>query len=451
MLTVQLPADHYEEYAYVADVMLGEFLGLAYRLELGESGTADCTIELPNGNRLVIENHFFRRHRAPLGYLDKANIPETVRYVSQGENPFLVAEDLPMLFGKSELEIRSGSIRCGIDIVAAVFFMLSRWEELVVEDRDRHGRFPARAALACRGNFIQRPVVNEYLELLWNMLKHLGIGEDRKVRHFEAVITHDVDFPLMWNGPLSLLRKLGGSLLKRLDLAEARYYLRNYRWVSQGRERDPFDTFDRLMTLAEAQGLRAHFFFLCGGAHPLDNRHSFPEAFYRRLVPDILGRGHRVGLHPSYESLRQPELLVQEKRRLEEFIGCGVSTGRQHFLRFEVPATWQDWEDAGMDWDSSLYYADMPGFRAGVCYAYPVFNVLSRRQLRLRELPLTAMEVSWMIYQAALPDDMLRDWRELLQTVRRYQGSFVLLWHNSMFTPEWRAYSRVYREFLSEL
>ena len=451
MLTIQLPADHYEECAYAAGVLLGEFLGLDYQLELGEAGAADYTISLPNGRQLVIENHFFRRHKAPLGYLDKAHIPETVRYVSKEENPFLAGEDLPLLFGKSQLDISSKGLRCGIDIIASVFFMLSRWEELVVEDRDRHGRFQARASLAYRCDFLRRPVVNEYLELLWNMLRHLGIGQERKARSFEAVITHDVDFPLLWNGPLSLLRKLGGSLLRRGNPAQARYYLQNYRRVKEGWERDPYDTFDQLMTLSEAQGLRSHFFFLCGGQHPLDNKHSFPEAFYKHLMPEILDRGHQVGLHPSYESLWHPALLEQEKRRLEAVVGGRVGTGRQHFLRFEAPATWQDWEDAGMDWDSSLYYAEMPGFRAGVCYAYPVFNVQRRRQLRLRELPLTVMEVSWMNYLAAGPNQMRRDWWEFLQTVRRYQGSFVLLWHNSMFTPEWEGYSQVYREFLSEL
>ena len=41
-----------------------------------------------------------------------------------------------------------------------------------------------------------------------------------------------------------------------------------------------------------------------------------------------------------------------------------------------------------MEFDSTLSYADKEGFRCGVCYDFPVFDFLERRQLKLREFPL---------------------------------------------------------------
>jgi len=32
------------------------------------------------------------------------------------------------------------------------------------------------------------------------------------------------------------------------------------------------------------------------------------------------------------------------------------------------------WADAGMDYDSTLSYADRPGFRCGTCSEYPAFD-----------------------------------------------------------------------------
>ena len=50
------------------------------------------------------------------------------------------------------------------------------------------------------------------------------------------------------------------------------------------------------------------------------------------------------------------------------------SEDRQHYLRWRAPTTWQNWEDAGLDYDSTVGYADHVGFRAGTCYEYPIFN-----------------------------------------------------------------------------
>ena len=73
-------------------------------------------------------------------------------------------------------------IECGIDIFASSFFMLTRWEEYVNKIRDMHNRFPAYASLACKNNFLDRPIVNEYVEMLWNMLKFLGCKQEKKKR-----------------------------------------------------------------------------------------------------------------------------------------------------------------------------------------------------------------------------------------------------------------------------
>jgi hypothetical protein len=435
-----------EERTYAVQVLLEEFLGLTCFISVGQTIFA-AEITLKNGRRLLIEDHFFKGFPNPLSYLRPENIPSQVPRLTRQDCPFLSEADLPVIYGHPSVEVAGDQVRCGVDIFASAFFMLTRWEEYVRPERDVHGRFPAAASLAFREGFLHRPVVNEYLELLWNLLTHAGIDHKRKERRFEAVITHDVDYPLLWNNLFSLIRKTGGSLLKRRNPNEAIFYIRNYCLSKQGKAKDPFDTFDYLMTQAETHGLKAHFFFLCGGEHALDNPHSFPQPFIGKLIKEIESRGHYTGFHPSYETCRQPSLFRKELGKLNAVAQSPARIGRQHFLRFEVPTTWQIWEDNGMEWDSTVYYAEAAGFRCGVCWAFPVFNILTRKTMHLREIPLTLMEGTFLNYLKLSPENMMEESKRILDTVKLYHGSFVLLWHNSVInTPEWQPYKSVYEQ-----
>ena len=46
------------------------------------------------------------------------------------------------------------------DLVASTFFWLSGWQEYIIAERDRHGRFPHHASLQARFNTTTRPAVD---------------------------------------------------------------------------------------------------------------------------------------------------------------------------------------------------------------------------------------------------------------------------------------------------
>ena len=58
--------------------------------------------------------------------------------------------------------------------------MLSRYEEAILKGRDKHDRFPSWISVADKGNFLERPIVNEYLEILWSCLSSLWNDLKRK-------------------------------------------------------------------------------------------------------------------------------------------------------------------------------------------------------------------------------------------------------------------------------
>jgi hypothetical protein len=79
-----------------------------------------------------------------------------------------------------------------------------------------------------------------------------------------------------------------------------------------------------------------------------------------------------------------------------------------------------------------MAYADATGFRAGTCYAYTPFNILSREPLELKERPLIVMEVTLM-GETVNAIEFENEIHKYLGIVKKYDGEFVLLWHNSNF------------------
>jgi hypothetical protein len=102
-----------------------------------------------------------------------------------------------------------------------------------------------------------------------------------------------------------------------------------------------------------------------------------------------------------------------------------------------------------MEWDSTLGYADKEGFRCGTCYEYSVFNFLTRKKLKLKEKPLIVMEESFVTYQPNVsPEYMKMKIENLIKKVKKYNGEFVFLWHNSSFSDNWEKYKWIYEKVL---
>lgn len=436
MLAVRLPATHDAERIYALDVLLGELLGLTY--QLWPEPRTDYCFELPNGCTLSLADAFFGKFDEAAGYLDAANIPQTITCLTCA---YTAEPDCPILFGTPEVKTNARHKRLGADLVAGTFFMLTRWEESVQPKlADQHGRALAETSLAYRHGFLHRPVVNEYAELIWNCLTALGYNESRRELHYTVVPTHDVDNLLFYRSPA----KRAWVALHRL-LGTRRYD----GYVDGNAPQDPFDTYATLMDWAEAAGTTAHFFFKSTHLDtPYDRSYNVGSTFFRTLVSGITKRGHVVGFHPGYGTHLNPKLWGEEYHRLQAASPAPIRCGRQHFLRFDAPQTWELWEDFNMVWISTCCYPYHAGFRAGICRSFPVFNVFTRQKIQLRERPLIAMETAFFLNQESLvgpehfpPEAFHQQWLALRDTVRRYRGEFVFNWHNSsIITPRWRPY-----------
>jgi len=448
MIRINIPNNNINERKYILEIIFGEFLEINFEIII-DKNILDWNIELENGCKLIFEDHFFSKFPQDLEYLKLENIADSIEFI---KNEFILEEDIPVIYGNSKLNINNSTlITCGIDIFASSFFMLTRWEEYVNKNRDIHNRFPAYESLAFKSGFLDRPVVNEYLEMLNNMLLFLDKSVQFKKREYKFYLTHDVDNILKYKNFKSGLREIVGDIIKRRNIklaaSNAILKLRTHLKI----QKDPYDTFDYIMDISEKLALKSYFFFMGKGITKFDNMYDSREAFIKSLIVKIKNRGHYIGMHPTYNAYNNNEQFKREKEELEKNFAATITFGREHFLRFEVPTTWQIWEENGMKWDSTCSYADKEGFRCGVCYEYSVFNVLTREKLKLKEKPLIVMEGSFATYQPNInPTDMEKKIKYLKQQVKKYNGEFVFLWHNSSFnTPSWRKYKSIYEEVLS--
>jgi hypothetical protein len=430
MIHITLPANYEAERCYAIEHLLGEVLGVVYTIE-AHYDKQDTELFLPNGYCLILKDGFFSCFDEGKSYLHEDNVPKEITIL---RHPFCPEGEIPVIFGEPHIEIEREYIVCGVDLFASAFFMLTRWEEYVVSASDTHDRFPATASLAYRANFLHRPIVDEYAELLWAMLQKLGCRQVRKKRQFNLVLTHDVDEIYRWKNIVHVSRIALGDLFKRHDVILALSRFAEYISYKIKRRSDPYDTFDWLMDLSEMAGVRSRFYFMSGGETVFDNYYNIDDPKVRILIERIKARGHLIGIHPSYNTYSNEVLFHHEKMYLEEICECKIIEGRQHYLRFKVPYTWRIWEANGMEVDSSCGYADMEGFRCGTGASFYVFDILAQKKLRLKERPLIFMDsrdFGCGGHQEMSP--FSHRMFECVNAAKRYGTECTLLYHNTTF------------------
>ena len=373
--------------------------------------------------------------------------------------PLPFADDLPVLFwgeergDKPPVWVREdGSVVFQIDILAATLFMLTRWEEVALPDRDQHDRFPATAAAAYRQGFLDQPIVDRYAMILRAWLQKLRPSWQPPPRKLRLRLSHDIDHQQRFQTLNLALRQTGRDLVQAQNPALAWQDVWDFTRARLHFATNPYLTaIDLLAKQAEALNTQAVFYILVGGKTIYDTGYDVNiPAFHQRLI-HLHERGHIIGLHPSYETYLDPDRYQQEKEHLEKALGLPVRHARQHYLRFRIPHTWRVAAQAGIQEDATLSYAQSEGFRCGTSYPFPVFDILEDRTLPLTELPLHVMDGSLREYQHLSPQDSLHRLRLMARRVAEVGGVLHLLWHNHAIARAWAPWYKIYSQFLSEL
>jgi hypothetical protein len=349
--------------------------------------------------------------------------------------------DLPLLFP-------SDSTKCsmGFDPFSAAFYMASRYEEYLPFQGDRFGRFEAAESFAFKNGFLGLPVVDHWAMRLGKALVKFYPGLVIPQRAFAFLPTIDVDVAYAYSGRGGLRILLGSlSSLARRDVGELKQRFR----VLTGKEVDPFDTYDLQLAWHGEFGLKTHYFFLCGDFGPFDRNIAFYSSAFHRLVKRISDYAI-VGLHPSFATGEDPQRLTTEVRRLSSILNREVRFSRQHYLRLQLPRTYQDLIRNNITHDFSMGFASRPGFRAGTCTPYFFYDLEKEADTNLKVFPLAVMDGTLRDYMGLGPGDAAVQIREIIRQVKQVNGTFISLWHNDSLsdTGPWKGWRDLYRELL---
>ncbi len=439
-MKIFIPNNFIAERKYIVEVLFSEYLGLDFQIEIFNE--KKYLIVLDTGNEIEFADAFWANLDETESYIKIRNIPQKVLF---GSNNFLSENDIPIIYGNNDFQLTENKIYCGIDIFASSFFMLTRWEEIAISEKDDYKRFVCSNSLAQKYKFHQRPVVNEYVEMLWQILLNMGYVGGRKQLNFSILPTHDIDFLFKFPSFKKFIKTFAGDILKRRDLKMATYTLKSYFFMRRNKTKDPYDTFDYFMNISEANNLKSRFYFIAGKKGEADVKYNFLQKNVEEILKRIKNRGHIVGIHGGFSSYNDIQQFDNELDRFSKF-NVAPKEGRQHFLRFENPKTWNIWNESGLNYDSTMAYANTSGFRAGTCLEYPVFDVVKRQKLGLRERPLIFMETA---SRKSYPnkEDFFEHLQNLKNVVKKYNGQFVFLWHNSNLNDYgWEKYKDIYPE-----
>jgi hypothetical protein len=196
-LEIHAPDSYEPERRYVLGVVLGDWLGLDWRLILHERSDLRITLRGDAERHVLLPDMLFAT--PPADWLTVSSLPPTS--LPWGEaSEIAPGLRLPVLYGATSAEgplltRRPGTVEVGVDVFGSSFFMLSRYEELAVRTRDVYGRFAAAYSIAHREGFLGLPVVDAYVELLWTALRDLWPRLTRRPRRFQVALSHDVDHP----------------------------------------------------------------------------------------------------------------------------------------------------------------------------------------------------------------------------------------------------------------
>ena len=334
------------------------------------------------------------------------------------------------------------------DVFAATFYLVSRYEEYLPHHEDIHGRYMAQESLAYKRGFLDKPIVDHWVLKLSEKLHEKYPAECFVHRSFEFVETIDIDAAYCYLHK-GAFRTISGWLrdgISRRDFPEM-----HRRWrVLRHKEQDPFDNFEYIIKLkSHFKQIKLIFFVLLGDYSMYDKPADYHNEHFRELLKHLADYA-KLGIHPSYKSMDEPEKINKEVQRLSDIIHRDIKRNRFHFLRFRIPNSYRDLSRYNIHEDFSMGYADEIGFRAGTCSSFPYYDIPGDQETQLIIHPFCVMDTTLQRYKNMSPEEALEVYKQLINEIKSVDGTFCGIWHNQNLSElfGWQGWRDTYEKVL---
>jgi hypothetical protein len=318
-------------------------------------------------------------------------------------------------------------------------------------------RFPFHSSLQNKLGITSIPVVNYYFDIIKTAIETIYTIELKpslwKNHNMAFCLTHDIDrihsgwleegFSALKQGrPLSTLRLIKERIIYR----------------------DIWNNLTEILDIEQKHGVCSSYFFLPrkGKSHfskpaeydisDIDKKWSnsdydisaspFPEIFHA-----INQNNSEVGLHGSIGTHLDLDRLKMDMQNIPVQLN-GI---RFHLLNFHIKKTWDILEKSGLKYDSTLGFAEAPGFRNGIAFPFYPFNHKQLSPYRILEIPMIIMDGTFTTY---LHESAVEAWpqiQKLIDEVERFNGCLTVLWHNHFFSEfKFKGWGNLYEKIIAE-
>lgn len=362
-------------------------------------------------------------HWVPAGLLFETDIrtfiPQTITYNNK-----------PCLFS-----VDGGDLP--YDVLSAVFYCISRYEEYTCTERDVFQRYPHTASWAFRQGVLDRPLVDEWIKdilLAWE-------------KQFPMLMLHRPPFHFIPTYDIDIAYSYYGKPWYKQIAAWARGEFFSWLQWKRGLQADPYDAYDQLDAWHTTYNVLPIYFVLLSEGGEYNKNLPVHGKVMQQLLARLKAR-YTIGLHPSYCNSNTEQVWLNEKKQL----GDTVHT-RQHYIRFTLPETYRQLESLGFEHEYSMGYGSINGFRASTSFPFYWYDIEQERVSGLLVHPFCFMECNARFEQGLSASEASLELAEYEQKVRAVSGTLITIWHNFSLGSDkaWAGWKKQYADSLERL
>ena len=360
--------------------------------------------------------------------------------------------EIPFLFENDDtaeiITIENGCIYINYDIVASTFYFLSGWDEITNPGKDEYGRIAYEQSIIKTLGIAHIPVVNYYFDILHYATSQFPKKNQKsKIKNqkwndhsFAVALTHDIDNCMTaWiEGSFSELKR--GRLFSIPGLVLKRF-------ISS----DDWFNFDLISSIEKQYNARSTFFFLPEKGKTNQWKNADYDVCHQKIrntIRKLEDDGFEIGVHGSFGTHGDMQKL---KKEISKINATSIIGSRFHFLMFDPEKTTGILENSGIKYDSSLGFAEHIGFRRGTCYPFFLFDFAQNKISAVLEIPLIVMDTTLRNkkYMGFTPEQTRDKIFKLVDEVKKFNGVFTLLWHNTFFSDyKFTGWKQIYLNIL---
>ena len=195
----------------------------------------------------------------------------------------------------------------------------------------------------------------------------------------------------------------------------------------------PYWGFDEIIRIEEKYGVKSTCFFLNESISPqwtkpktwklAFGRYDIHDKRIVSIIHELDAKGWEIGVHGSYKSNSDYDLLKHEKNVLEAIVGHEVIGIRQHYLNF-ADNTFEIHNKAGFKYDSTWGLTRAIGFKEGK--VKPFFPITGSDYC---EIPMTIMDSPF-----AETSNKWDAFEKIVDEIDKNDAYLVINYHNNNFS-----------------